>query len=134
MLATLTFGVQAQHLRLQALENNPTLIEARQATHNITARNNQVCAIDTLSLPFFDDFSAEYSIYPNCALWQDNHAFVNFDMASNPPSIGVATLDGLSHDGSPYNVYASVSVGSPADTLSSQLLICQVNQLVIKYI
>ena len=43
MLATLTFGVQAQHLRLQALENNPTLIEARQATHNITARNNQVC-------------------------------------------------------------------------------------------
>lgn len=122
MLATLTFGVQAQHLRLQALENNPTLIEARQATHNITARNNQVCAIDTLSLPFFDDFSAEYSIYPNCALWQDNHAFVNFDMASNPPSIGVATLDGLSHDGSPYNVYASVSVGSPADTLSSQHL------------
>jgi hypothetical protein len=117
-----SISVQGQHLSLQPLENNPAIIEAQRVSLDVASRNNNVCPVDTLSLPFFDDFSADYSIYPSCSLWQDNHVFVNFDMASNPPSVGVATFDGLSSDGNPYDVYAAVSAGSPADTLSSQHL------------
>lgn len=116
-------GLQAQQLpiRIVPLGNNPTIVrQLEQYPKN--SRNNQVCPVDTLTLPFFDDFANNNSIYPNCARWQDNHVFVNQDMANNPPSIGVATFDGLGPDGMPYDQTASVSLGLPADTLTSQAI------------
>lgn len=41
-------------------------------------------------------------------------------MAYKPPSVGVATLEGLDWDGAPYDENAPTSIGSPADTLTSQ--------------
>lgn len=70
----------------------------------------------TLRLPFFDDFS--YSgVYPNDSLWLDRQAFVNNAMAGDaPPSVGVATLDGLDHTGTPYGTEA---IRGNLDTLTS---------------
>ncbi len=70
-----------------------------------------------LSLPFIDDFSTR-SLYPNPAKWTDRSVFVNSTLPRNPPTIGVATFDGLRADGSPYNMKKR-SYG-PADTLTSR--------------
>lgn len=111
-------GMQAQVQLIPLGDCNPALVRE----HSL--RNNLFCS-DTgyVSLPFFDDFANNSNgYYPNCSRWQNNHAFVNNDMAYNPPSIGVATLDGLDPMGYPYNKQISPAVGYPADTLTSQLL------------
>lgn len=112
----------AQQLVPVPLENNPQLLEHVHANPRSAARNYQVCPADTFPLPFFDDFAANNSPYPSCDNWQDNHVFINGDMAYNPPSVGVATFDGLGWDGAPYNIGAATSLGEPADTLTSQAL------------
>lgn len=59
--------------------------------------------VDTIQIPFFDDFSNK-GPYPDPRLWADDDAFINTRMAVNPVSIGVATLDGLDPGGIPYPV------------------------------
>jgi hypothetical protein len=108
-------------LSVEPLESNP-IIKKHLEDYPSFGRNNQVCPADTLTLPFFDDFANNGSVYPNCTKWQDNHVFVNEAMAIAPPSIGVATFDGLAPDGTPYNQFANPSDGLPADTLTSQHL------------
>lgn len=73
---------------------------------------------DTLTLPFFDDFSS-LGVIPNDTLWSDAAVFINPDFAIEPPSIGVATFDGLDGFGNAYEGI-NVSIFGPADTLSSQ--------------
>lgn len=117
------YSSNAQSLIQVPLEHNLAIVEYLE-DHPISAsRNNQICPDDTLGLPFFDDFAGPIGeIYPSCSNWQDNHAFINKDMAHNPPSVGVATFDGLNSHGAPYNINGSVSAGAPADTLTSQYL------------
>jgi len=69
-----------------------------------------------LTLPFMDDFSYD-GPYPMASLWMDNDVFVNGTLAMNPPSIGVATLDGLDAAGLPYADSEGWS-----DTLTSQVI------------
>ncbi len=57
--------------------------------------------VPTQSLPFFDDFAYD-GIRPNPALWQDDDVLVNRNFAIDPPSIGVATFDGVDFGGQPY--------------------------------
>jgi len=57
---------------------------------------------DTLLLPFIDDFSRD-GIYPFDSLWLDQDAFINRSFANAPPTIGVATLDGLDALGRPHD-------------------------------
>lgn len=78
----------------------------------------------SLTLPFFDDFS-RYSLPTNDPAvlttwkrWSDTCAFINSGFPIAPPTIGVATLDGLRADGYPYNFADEFSYGS-ADTLTS---------------
>lgn len=54
-----------------------------------------------VSLPFFDDFAYE-GVRPNPALWQDDDVLINRNFAQDPPSIGVATFDGVDLSGQPY--------------------------------
>ncbi len=68
---------------------------------------------DTLSLPFFEDFSRG-GPYPDSRRWLDDDVFVNHTLAANPPSVGLATFDGLDRGGSPYELIAG-----PADFLTS---------------
>jgi len=58
-------------------------------------------AVPSVDLPFFDDFSYE-GVRPDQQLWQDEDVLVNRNFAQNPPSIGVATFDGVDFDGKPY--------------------------------
>lgn len=112
---------RAQQISIVPLENNPVILEHLERHPVSNARNNQICPIDTLALPFFDDFAGG-TIYPNCNHWEDNHVFINDAMAHNPPSVGVATFDGLAPNGAPYNKNANSGFSLPADTLTSQAI------------
>jgi len=72
--------------------------------------------IDTLELPFFDDFS-DNEIYPNQQRWVDRNVFINNNFSKQPPSKGVATFDGFNESGKPY--VASEFAYGVCDTLTS---------------
>ena len=95
------------------LDHNPTLRSVRP-----TMLKNSVQA-DTVSLPFFDDFSDYWrSPHPDQSLWMDRHVYINNSFPILPPSNGVATFDALDADG---NIYRNPSSSSfPADTLTSR--------------
>ena len=73
------------------------------------------------TLPFFEDFYyASTSPYPTINHWADSSVFINTGMAIAPPSIGVATFDGLNKNGFPYNISATPIVSARADVLTSK--------------
>lgn len=74
-------------------------------------------ASSLVQLPFSDDFSRQ-GFYPYEGLWQDSNVYVNPYYGENPPTIGVATFDGLNRWGNPYNINAAASQKS--DYLTSQ--------------
>ncbi|MEZ4954732.1 MAG: hypothetical protein R2825_14285 [Saprospiraceae bacterium] len=63
---------------------------------------------DTFSIendgPFFEDFSTSNGPYPSQDRWLDDDVFINTTFAKNPPSVGMATFDGLDRGGSPYDL------------------------------
>lgn len=66
---------------------------------------------DTLVLKsdlFFDDFSYSGN-YPSGRLWLDKHVFRNNTLGYEPPSIGMATFDGVDETGTPYGTGYGVS-------------------------
>ena len=71
---------------------------------------------DTLALPFFDDFSYP-GPYPDLNRWLDNQVYVNRHFGFQPPSLGVATFDGLDASGTPYG-----GGYGPSDVLTSTYL------------
>src|SRR5690606_38799936 len=74
-----------------------------------------------LTLPFFDDFSKPTSgLYPDTMRWKDRYSvWVNDGMAIRPPTINVATFDGLDSAGRPYSANDILLTGY-ADELTSQ--------------
>jgi hypothetical protein len=73
---------------------------------------------DTLSLPFFDDFSQQPYSLPNRSRWANSMVFINDTYGINPPTKGVATFDILDAGGRVYKHVGSSPAG--ADTLTSQ--------------
>ena|GEM_PF-815195 len=74
---------------------------------------------DTLSLPFFEDFSYQ-GPYPSEVLWLDSSVFVNRTFSVDPPSAGVATFDALNKNGDLYSTLSqNQSVG---DFLQSRII------------
>ena len=67
-------------------------------------------------LPFMDDFSGT-SPLPDGNMWLDREAYINTSFGIQPPSVGVATLDGVDQRGRPWG-------GNPgqADRLTSTYL------------
>ncbi len=80
---------------------------------NSKSNFNFIKTSDTISLPFIDDFSAN-----NYNLWVDSFAYINNSFAANPPTVSVATLDGVDKFGLPYDFSSSSSFGY-ADNLTS---------------
>lgn len=81
----------------------------------------KVTASASDTIPFFEDFYyAPNSPYPSGKHWTDSTVYVNTGFAIAPPSIGVATFDGLNRKGYPYNMLATAIVSAPADTLTSR--------------
>lgn len=61
---------------------------------------------DTLEgLPFFDDFSNNQGPWPSADRWLDKDVFINNTLAPNPPSVGMATFDGLDRQGKTLPVF-----------------------------
>lgn len=72
----------------------------------------------TISLPFFDDFSYD-GFRPDEELWQDEDVLVNRSFPVRPPSIGVATFDGVDHDGRSYTDVSGTGPTKVRDYLTS---------------
>ena len=92
-----------------------------KTTSNVEVQNkNTHKSLQTL--PFFEDFSQNHT-YPvtqesaDATRWQRSDVWINMTLSQNPPSMGVATFDGLTSGGQPYSAVAG-SYG-PADTLAS---------------
>lgn len=83
-------------------------------------RNSSSSILDTLDLPFFDDFSIE-TAWPNQLMWMDSSVYVNYGFAINPPTIGCATFDGLDKFGDAYN-NVNAGAGGLCDLLTSKPL------------
>ena len=80
-------------------------------------QENATQAIDTLSLPFWDDFSTS-SWTPDSSLWlYGEHVNVNPGKGLRPPSLNVATFDGTNKFGVPYSPLDQRGL---ADSLVSQ--------------
>jgi len=71
-----------------------------------------------ISLPFIDDFSYNFPRV-NPDLWEQSAVFVNRTYPINPPTIGVATFDGMNEKGLARDFYPSNS-SEPSDTLLSK--------------
>ncbi|MBA2613329.1 MAG: T9SS type A sorting domain-containing protein [Bacteroidetes bacterium] len=85
---------------------------------------NNINKVTSLTLPFIDDFSySSIQSYPSQTLWSDSSTYINSGFAIAPPSIGVATFDGLNKRGYPYTPnLANMSSSLPADTLTSKAI------------
>ncbi|MEJ0032627.1 MAG: hypothetical protein WDO15_20740 [Bacteroidota bacterium] len=76
-----------------------------------------------LVLPFWEDFSDTETSYANEDLWQYGRSIlVNTGLPINPPSLRVATFDGIDSLGKPYSStdilakgYADKLVSNPID-------------------
>ena len=90
---------------------------AQAKKSNKAARFLNIQVIDTLSLPFWDDFSSTLGA-PDSSQWiGSENVNINLGRGLNPPSIHVATFDGTDISGVPYG---SGDDRGSADTLTSQ--------------
>jgi hypothetical protein len=93
-------------------------LEKKPGTQNrVSARTKDGTPI---SVPFWDDFSFATEGHAVDSFWVDNDkVLVNSGQAINPPTINVATFDGLNELGLPYNSSDNLDFGY-RDTLESQ--------------
>lgn len=105
---------------------NPVQAEQFEKERNYPERLS-TRGTSTLTLPFFDDFSrfslptSNPDIPEEWQRWEDNMAYINSTFAVEPPTIGVATLDGMMANGYPYD-FVTPGVEGPADTLTSMTI------------
>jgi hypothetical protein len=86
-------------------------------TQAANQKTSQAGKTDTLSLPFYDDFSYT-GPQPDSALWADKDVYVNAYFAENPPTWGMATLDAVDKNGAFY-AEADYNESHVADRLTS---------------
>lgn len=109
--------------RIVPLKGNINLIYAEQSnSKNNNTYQLQSKASTTLQIPFLEDFSyAPTSKYPKNSLWLDSNVYVNSTYPIAPPSIGVATFDGLNKNGYPYMpALTNTNVAFLSDYLTSK--------------
>ena len=116
-LIFISSSVFAQQEALVPMRFNPS-IKNYLRHHPEEFQQRVQSVIDTLALPFIDDFSKP-GIYPDQSLWTDMAVFVNTDIARNPPTLGVATFDGADAYGNAYDPVNTFLQGS-SDTLTSK--------------
>jgi hypothetical protein len=83
--------------------------------------SNGMLVDSTVVLPddtLINEVYYKYYVRDSTKKWIDNHAFVNNTMSINPPTYGVATLDGIDSIGHPYN-FANANAQGIADYLTS---------------
>lgn len=106
------FGQNSPSFEVENLQGNSVL---RYETSAQTIRQKRP---DSIQLPFLDDFSNKGN-FPSDDLWLDKQVFVNATMAGNPPSVGIATFDGINAGGAPYGGNGDFGA---CDTLTSNFI------------
>lgn len=109
---------------LRPLTGNLNYLYNDLSTKDMQMKNPSALKTQSTSiyLPFIDDFSyADVSGYPDPTKWSDSLVYINSGFPIRPPSIGVATFDGLNKYGHPYNPdLINLALSYPADTLTSR--------------
>ena len=111
-------------VRTYPIKNNQSINHFLKENPNYSFQSNLKFKFgkkDTLELPFFDDFS-ESNLYPDSLRWLNNQVYVNNHFPYRPPTINVATFDGLDSKGNPYNKTINKDYSAPGDSLISQLI------------
>ncbi|MGB3588373.1 MAG: T9SS type A sorting domain-containing protein [Tunicatimonas sp.] len=98
------------HFAVQAQQKGLQLVPLTSNSVSTQARIQQNEALDTvLLLPFWDDFSQSTTTalgvpIPDTLKWMPSsqNTRINSGLAINPPTIGVASFDGVQLDGTPY--------------------------------
>jgi len=104
---------------LTTITRNPVLVKKYAEVKNHISQIRATIP-DTLHLPFLDDFSKD-NIYPDTELWLDSNVFINRTYPIAPPTLGVATFDGVSKSGCPYDTtLTNPGISLSADTLLSK--------------
>ena len=117
-----SFSLQAFSQEMETtLTVNPFLISKYQEMKKNNSKKlpSVLDTIDISVKPFLDDFSKS-TIYPDASLWLDSNVFINRDYPIAPPTLGVATFDGVSKSGLPYDTTAGSALSAGADTLTSK--------------
>lgn len=104
----------ASGIKLFPLTRNPLVTNPPKFNPLIVQRS----ITDTLTLPFFEDFSQELG-YPRGTRFTDKQVWINNNFGIKPPSYGVATFDHLDAYGNPYDPLNKM-VSVFADSLTSQ--------------
>lgn len=74
------------------------------ATNKNHLQGGRVKVVEPVSIPFWDDFSFSTGGMPIDTMWVNNASvLVNDGQAIDPPSVNVATFDGLDQNGVPYS-------------------------------
>lgn len=98
----------------------------RKPNTGSTSSAARIKTVTPVSLPFWDDFSFTTDDYPVDSLWVNNRkVLVNSGQGITPPTINVATFDGLNENGQPYNPTDGLDYGY-RDTLESQPILMAV--------
>ncbi|MDF9796804.1 hypothetical protein OKW21_002067 [Catalinimonas alkaloidigena] len=105
--------------------------------NNINSRVKKLTA-DTLVLPFWDDFSYANTnstrierYVADSSLWADGSQTVriNTGLAINPPTVGIATFDGVDQNGMPYSqVQAEEGLADSLVSLPINLAVIPTNE------
>jgi len=109
----------AQTENLTYLHSNPVVSGHYQAAFKKHHIIPPPPPIPNDTLPFLDDFSKP-GPYPDSTKWMDRNVYINNTFPIAPPSIGVATFDGLDSTGYPYDFTASGTDVAAADYLTSR--------------
>jgi hypothetical protein len=119
VLFLLSFNFFAQKDTLLPLTSNAVLVKNAQSELLRFGLNTFVN--DTIELPFLDDFSNS-SFYPDTSKWiKSADIYINRTFGRNPPTLGVASFDGLKANGYPYRPLVNSGSGN-ADTLTSKFI------------
>lgn len=95
-------------------------IPRETAAQSFQTRTTQLPA---MRLPFWDDFSlVKENGYANDTIWESSRSvWINDGVGINPPSIRVATFDGLDSIGKPYNITDILAKGIADKLLSRRI-------------
>lgn len=117
LIVCLLLAHSAAMAQLRVFPADRMVVEHSADRGNRLARTQQTTPAQ---LPFFDDFSKPYlNLYPDTGRWvNSNGVWVNDGTAIRPPTLNVATFDGLNAAGAPYSV-SDLLLSGYTDTLTS---------------
>lgn len=120
LLLLISGGSSLAQETLVDLTYNAALAErASRVKQQSSASKYSVMPLDSiLVLPFLEDFSRE-DVYPDSIRWKDRNVYINRTFPKAPPTLGVATFDGLRENGLAYNMAVQSGSSGYADTLTS---------------